>query len=305
MELTRGANEDVIATYLRRRGERIIRIVNVYDQQNTPLVERLARKLKWERVIRQGRTVLAGDFNAHSIRRDPMCHVQRDAGCWEDVIDEQGLKIGNDAEVTHHWTSEGHEGESVTDLTLAERPITKWSLLADDDPTTGSDHMVIEWEVEVDRQEEAGHERVAGWNLAAMTEEDAKAAEKRWMEVAKGSAHLDAECTADEEKQDAPWCQKAIGNTLGATAKKVRIWAQSKTCWNTDIRERRKVVRRETRSRRNSEEAARAKTNIQKSIPQSKRKIWSEYLKNLRGAAVWRAARYANPRACMTMEALT
>jgi hypothetical protein len=31
--------------------------------------------------------------------------------------------------------------------------------------------------VEVDRQEELGHERVVEWNLASMTEEDAKAAE--------------------------------------------------------------------------------------------------------------------------------
>jgi hypothetical protein len=43
--------------------------------------------------------------------------------------------------------------------------------------------------VEVARQEEVGHERVVGWNLAAMTEEDAKAAEKLRMELAKESAH--------------------------------------------------------------------------------------------------------------------
>jgi len=33
--------------------------------------------------------------------------------------------------------------------------------------------------------------------------------------------------------------------------------------------------------------------------------MWSEYLQNLREAEVWSAARYANPRAGMTMEALT
>jgi len=32
-DLSRGANEDVIATDVRRRGERIMRIVNVYDQR--------------------------------------------------------------------------------------------------------------------------------------------------------------------------------------------------------------------------------------------------------------------------------
>ena len=47
------------------------------------------------------------------------------------------------------------------------------------------------------------------------------------------------------------------------------------------------------------------KAKLQKSIRQSKSKMWSEYLQNLRGAKVWRASPYANPRAGMTMEALT
>jgi len=33
--------------------------------------------------------------------------------------------------------------------------------------------------------------------------------------------------------------------------------------------------------------------------------MWGDYLQNLRGAEVWRAARYANPRAGTTVEALT
>jgi hypothetical protein len=82
--------------------------------------------------------------------------------------------------------------------------------------------------VEVHRQEEAGHDRVVGWNLAAMTEEDAKAAEKLWMELAKERGHLDAECTADEVEQEAAWCQEAMGDVLDATTKKIRICAKSK-----------------------------------------------------------------------------
>jgi hypothetical protein len=67
-DLTRGAKEDVIATDVRRRGERITRNVNVYDQKNTHSGERPPRKLDWRRVIRHGSTVVAGDFNAHSIQ---------------------------------------------------------------------------------------------------------------------------------------------------------------------------------------------------------------------------------------------
>jgi len=69
--LNRGANDDVIAPDVRRRGKTITTIVNVYDQRKTQSGERLARKLKWQRVIRQSGTVLVGDINAHSTRWDP------------------------------------------------------------------------------------------------------------------------------------------------------------------------------------------------------------------------------------------
>ena len=76
---SRGANDDVIVTDVRRSGEKITRIVNIYDQRDTPSGETLARKLSWQRVNRQGGMVLAGDFNAHSCRWDPRCRVQWNA----------------------------------------------------------------------------------------------------------------------------------------------------------------------------------------------------------------------------------
>jgi len=51
--------------------------------------------------------------------------------------------------------------------------------------------------------------------------------------------------------------------------------------------------------------ATKVKVELQKSIGQSKRKMCREYLQNLRGAEVWRATRYAHPRACMAVEATT
>jgi len=149
------------------------------------------------------------------------------------------------------------------------------------------------------------HERVVRWYLAAMTEEDAEAAEELWTELAKEGAHLDAECTADEVEQEAACCQEAMVNVLDAMAKKIRICAISNRWWNADIKKRTKVVGRETRRRRKSEEASRAKAELQKLIRQSKKKMWSEYLPNLWGPEVWRAARYVNPRTNTTVEALT
>ena len=157
----------------------------------------------------------------------------------------------------------------------------------------------------VDRQKEADHERVVGWNLAAVTEKDVEAAEKLWMELVRERAQLDAECTEDEVELEATWCQEAMSSVLDSTAKTITISARSKRWWNADIKERRRTPWRERRRRRNSEEAARVKAELQKSIRRSKREMWSDYLKNLRGAEVWRAVRYANPGAGMTVEGLT
>jgi hypothetical protein len=60
--------------------------------------------------------------------------------------------------------------------------------------------------------------------------------------------------------------------------------------WNADNRERRKAVGREKMWRWNSDEAAKAKAEFQKSIRQSKRPILSKYLQILRTAEGWSAA---------------
>jgi hypothetical protein len=58
-DLSRGAHDDVMVTDVRRRGEKITRIVNVYDQRDTQSGKRQAQKVNWQSVIRQGGTVLA------------------------------------------------------------------------------------------------------------------------------------------------------------------------------------------------------------------------------------------------------
>jgi len=118
------------------------------------------------------RTVFAGDLNAQSCQWDPMCHVQRNAAFWDEVIDKHGMQVLNDGQPAHYWTREHHKGESDIDLTLVNqmyKPRMKWFMLADDH-TTRSDHKVIQWVVEADRAKEADHERVVGWQLAAMTQ---------------------------------------------------------------------------------------------------------------------------------------
>jgi hypothetical protein len=112
-DLSKGGNDDVIVTDVRRKGEKITRIVNIYDQNDTQSRERPARKLRWQQIILQGCTVLTGDFNAHSTQWDLRCTAQRDAVFWEDIIDQNGLDIGNDDSATDYWKREDLKGKST------------------------------------------------------------------------------------------------------------------------------------------------------------------------------------------------
>ena len=70
------------------------------------------------------------------------------------------------------------------------------------------------------------------------------------MELAKERAHLGAECTEDEEEQEAAWCQNGMSSVLNATAKKIRISAKSKKWWNANIKKRSNAVGREKKQER-------------------------------------------------------
>jgi hypothetical protein len=98
LDVTRVANDNVIATDVQRRREKIFSTINIYIQKEVQYgeTERLVRKLDWQRVIREGSTVLARDVNAHSKGSDPKCQEQSDAAFWEGVIDTNGLEIGNE-----------------------------------------------------------------------------------------------------------------------------------------------------------------------------------------------------------------
>ena len=117
---SRGPNAAVMVTDVKQRGETMTRIINVYNQRDVQTGEGRARKLNWHRAIQQGGgTIITGDMTAHSQRWDPRCREYRDATCCEEMIDEDGLEIGNDDRYTHDWARSGEGDESSIDLTLA------------------------------------------------------------------------------------------------------------------------------------------------------------------------------------------
>jgi hypothetical protein len=147
---------------------------------------------------------LAGDFNSDRQSSDPMCTERRGSAYCEGIIHERGLVIGNDDRPTEYWMSNESVGVSITELTLANRPFGKLTML-DGNHATGSDHEIIECEVVIEKQEEAGDTLVVGWNLAAMSQEAMAQAEKLWTEQARGRAYMGVESTGDNIESQAAW----------------------------------------------------------------------------------------------------
>jgi len=122
----------------------------------------------------------------------------------------------------------------------------------------------------MEKKEKAGGRQGVGWNLAAMSQEDTEQAEKLRRERARGRAYCGVESTGNDVESEAECCQEALGKVLNATAKEMKICAQSKRWWNGEIMEMSSQLGREKRSRRRSMATAQAKTELQKSIWRAK-----------------------------------
>jgi hypothetical protein len=87
--------------------------------------------------------------------------------------------------------------KSIIDLSLANEPLGKLTVLGQSH-VTGSDHEIIEREVDMVMQEEAGGTHVVGWNLAAMSQEDEEQGEKLWQAIVRGRACLEVASMGDK-----------------------------------------------------------------------------------------------------------
>jgi len=144
-----------------------------------------------------------------------------------------------------------------------------------------------------------------GWNLAAMSKEDKKAAETLCKELGRQIVCLDEECAGHEVDQEAEWCQETLSKVLDAKGKKMIICARSKRWWNSEKRERGTASGREMRRGRRSEAGAHTKAELQRSIRQSKCQMLKVFLQNLAGCDVGWAAKFGCRRVGATMLVLT
>jgi len=144
-----------------------------------------------------------------------------------------------------------------------------------------------------------------GWNLAAMSKEDEEAAGQFWKELERERGHLDDEYIGDKVERAAKRFQETLCEVLDAKATKMKICTRSQSLWNGELKERRRALGTQKRKGRRTGGEAPAKADLQRSIQQSKSRMWNDYLLNRKVVEGWRGAKFDNTRAGATVQALT
>jgi hypothetical protein len=281
-----------------------LRLVNVYD---APTQQRPARNLDWEGIMGP-RTILAGDFNAHSPMWNPIMPPGKrtsSAGFLEALIHKHDLTVWNDTQAT--FGRKGAGNHSIIDLTLTtpDLLIEEWALEQDKE-VTNSDHALITWELAVGpgarNEQRATSKAVTGWKIEEMGEEEHAAAKAEWQTRASGRPLINPYATLAEIEAEAVWLSQTLCDVLTLHAKPKRVCARSRRWWTAEISEKRRILGSLKRMRRNNrasvtaQEIKEARRELRRIIRKAKRDCWQAFLQDAQGEQVWQALRYTNPR---------
>jgi hypothetical protein len=126
-----------------RRKVRRTRLINIYNKARVQSGGYKIDHIDPSRLIK-GRTILEGDFNAHSPAWDPWVGGRQNAGTTERLIEKHELMVNNN---DHQPTRCGKNCRSIVDLTLSTHGVealVTWEI--DENLATTSDHEVIVFE---------------------------------------------------------------------------------------------------------------------------------------------------------------
>ncbi|POS88401.1 hypothetical protein EPUL_000062 [Erysiphe pulchra] len=194
-----------------QKKKRKTRLVNVYDNWvgegqvfcgDRPERRRAIDDIDWKNVIK-GRSIILGDFNAHSPYLNPACRHRQRADQLETIIDDYGLLVNNDTTVLGY--------------------LAAWTI--DPDYVTPSDHELISSDLE-NPNNTIGSLRVStatiGWDIRGMTEDQEKEAHKVWKEVSNHRPYLDNNSSKDKLENEAQWISDTLTMVLDQHSRKLR-----------------------------------------------------------------------------------
>lgn len=249
---------DVWELDIQKKKKRKSRIVNVYDNWigegqpwtgNNNIRRRAIEDVNWDVVI-ESRTIIVGDFNAHSPYWNPTCQRRQRAAQLEFIIDKYGLLINND--MTTATRPKQTPGCSIIDLTLTTPDLGflhAWTI--DPEYATPSDHELISFDLE-NLNGSVGalgpSNKVTGWDIKNMTEDQEQMAYKTWKELADQRIIMNDSNNKAELDEEAQWISDTLILILDQHVNKLKLCARSKRWWSKEINELRssfKTIRRQ------------------------------------------------------------
>ena len=151
------------------------RLINCYNNKIGPNITyigdfdfnwRAIEDINWNLLI-QGRTILLGDFNAHSPIWNPLISGRIKAGLLEQIIENFDLILNNEPGVITRPNSRNNK--SIIDLTFTTTAIgllNSW--LIEEEYSTPSDHelIIFEWlDLTLNQPKTCEKSDITGWNI--------------------------------------------------------------------------------------------------------------------------------------------
>ncbi|EED18393.1 reverse transcriptase, putative [Talaromyces stipitatus ATCC 10500] len=129
---------------------------------------------------------------------------------------------------------------SIIDLTISSQalgPLSGWEI--ESQRLTPSDHVMIwaSWEPPTTASTEPTRKEVTGWQIEALlgNKEALQEAKDTWNELAKTQPILTDTTSTEEVEREAEWIERTLTEVLNKHCKQIRLCAQSKRWWNSEI----------------------------------------------------------------------
>ena len=296
-----------------RRKVRKTRLINIYNRARVQGGGYTIEHMDITGLI-EGRTILAGDFNARSPSWDPWVTGKQNAGTVERLIEKYELIVNNN---DHQATRCGKNSRSIIDLTLSTRGVgalVTWEI--DEDLATTPDHEVIvfEWAPLNAAISERQINATQNWNTDRLCSDKQalEAAGEHWLELSEGRSLINAWATSPTELEaEALWIQDNLRAVLDRHAAGRAPRPRSKRWWTDEIRQQRRFLgsarRAHNDGRISFDEYRRVRNDYYTYIRRAKRLAWERFLEGVfptdessklasDAARCWQALRYTKPQ---------
>lgn len=181
--------------------------------------------------------VLLEDFNAHSLKWNLHYGERRDAARLKTLIEKHDLIQNNKPGVVTRPTCNSRI--SIIDLTFTTPNIrTLNACVIDEELSTPSNHEVVVCDLTQPVETVGGmvtSKEVKSWSIRTLSKDNRKEAAAIWHSTVAGRMRIRENSVEKEIEQEADWIEATLITSLDSHATLLRVTAQSKVWWTSEV----------------------------------------------------------------------